>query len=67
MVQLEGKSMSEYFQAALVGIVLVASIAVAVAAGAVIETSVRANQISEISTATQSSASVASPIQQMTG
>lgn len=59
--------MSEYFQAALVGIVLVASIAVAVAAGAVIETSVRANQISEISTATQSSASVASPIQQMTG
>jgi hypothetical protein len=59
--------MSEYFQAALVGIVLVASIAVAVAAGAVIETSVRANQISEISETKHSAATVAGPIRQMTG
>jgi len=59
--------MSEYFQAALVGIVLVASIAVAVAAGAVIETTVRANQITENSAATQSFAAVASPFEQPTG
>jgi hypothetical protein len=58
--------MSEYFQAALVGIVLVASIAVAVAAGAVIETTVRANQITEDSVATQSFAAVA-PFEQPTG
>lgn len=59
--------MSEYFQAALVGIVLVASIAVAVAAGAVIETSVRANQISEISETTQPSVTLSSAVRPTSG
>jgi len=59
--------MSEYFQAALVGIVLVASIGVVVAAGAVIEKSVRANQISEVSAVTLSLASVTASNHQTTG
>ena len=53
--------MSAYFQAALAGIVLVASVAVAVAAGAMIETSVRGDQLTHTSSTTQSYVTLATP------
>ncbi len=53
--------MTAYFQAALAGIVLVASVAVAVAAGAMIETSVRSDRLVEANSPFQSYVTLTTP------